>query len=77
MSHARSHPALNLGGLPPPADWTACSATMPPDDHNPIELLFGRDPIPIITTGRVVRRLREIFGPPLVPLYWRSKGQDE
>lgn len=70
-------PWLSLGGTPPLGDWVVCSVTMPPDDHEQIELRFGRDPMAIITTGRVVRRIHEIFGPPVVPLYWRIKGRDQ
>lgn len=53
------------------ADWIAASVRMPPDNHEPIELRFGRDPGTLHTTGRVMNRLHATFGPPGVPVFWR------
>lgn len=51
--------------------WTDIRVQLPPDDHTAIELKFGNDPVPLLTTGRVANKNWTVYGPPPVAIFWK------
>ena len=53
-------------------EWHDARTKMPPNDHRPIQVKFGNDPVSVLTSGRTMHRVREAFGVPPIPVWWRK-----